>query len=241
MTLLVIGASSDMGIALIDHIAERYDKIIAHYYHMNDSLKQIKDTYGDKIVLVHADLSSDEDLNRMIEMITKIEPAPCHVVHFPAQQIKLQKFIKTDWDYMERGFDISIKSVVQILQAILPKMIKKRYGRIVIMLSDAVVEVPPKYSADYVIAKYALLGLIKALSVEYADKGITVNGISPSFVDTKFVSGLADIIKEEHKNSSPTGRNLAPEDIVPSISFLLSEGALGINGQNISINWGGSK
>lgn len=238
MTLLILGASSDMGVALITSCAEKYDVILAHYYHMNDKLQALKDTYGDKIVLLQADLSSSEDLDRLVGEISSMDVSVDHVVHFPAQQIKLIKFAKTSWEVFEKGYDISVKSLVVVLQAILPKMAKKKHGRIVVMLSDAVLGTPPKYSSDYVMHKYTLLGLVKALAIEYAEKGITVNGVSPSFVETKFVEGMADVIREEHKAKSPLGRNLTPEDVVPTIEMLLSEDAACINGQNIPINFG---
>lgn len=238
MTLLVIGASSDMGVALIDYVAEKYDSIIAHYYHMNDKLMRLKEIYGKKIIFVQADLSSDEEISQFAGYISSLELTPCHVVHFPAQQIMLRKFGKTEWDVFERGFHISVKSLAVVLRSLLPRMAKEKYGRVVVMLSDAIVGTPPKYSADYVTTKYALLGLTKALSVEYADKGITINGVSPSFTETKFVDGMADYFREEHKNNSPLGRNLVPQDIIPTIAMLLSEEASCINGQNISINCG---
>lgn len=238
MTLLVIGASSDMGIALIDYVAEKYDSIIAHYYHMNDKLMGLKDAYGEKITFYQADLSLDEELSRFAGYIASLNPLPCHVVHFPAQQIKIRKFGKTEWEVFERSLHISVKSLAVILKTLLPQIAKEKNGRVVVMLSDAIVGTPPKYSADYVTTKYALLGLTKALSVEYAEKGITINGISPSFTETKFIDGIADYFKEEHKNNSPIGRNLVPQDIVPTIAMLLSEEAACINGQNISINCG---
>lgn len=238
MTLLVIGASSDMGIALIDYVAEKYDSVIAHYHHMNDKLMGLKDTYGEKITFVQADLSSDEEISQFAGYISSLNLSPCHVVHFPAQQIMLRKFAKTEWEVFERGIHISVKSLAAVLKKLLPQMAREKYGRVVVMLSDAVVGAPPKYSADYVTAKYALLGLTKALAVEYADKGITINGVSPAFTETKFVAGMADYFREEHKNNSPIGRNLVPQDIVPTIAMLLSEEASCINGQNISINCG---
>lgn len=238
MTLLVLGASSDMGVALIEYVAEKYDVIIAHYCHMNDNLQKLKEKYYEKIVLLQADLSSDEDTKQFVSYVSEIEPAPSHIVHFPAQQIKVQKFVKTEWNVFEKGIHISIKSLIMVLQAVIPKMVKKKHGRIVIMLSDAIVGVPPKYSADYVMIKYGLLGLVKSLAIEYADKGITVNGVSPAFTETKFIEGMAEYFKEEHKNNSPIGRNLVPQDIIPAIAMLLSEEASCINGQNIPINCG---
>lgn len=238
MTLLVIGASSDMGIAAIRSIENNYEYILAHYFHMNKRLSTLKDELGEKLILLQADLSKDEEINELIKQVKQLNLVPSHILHFPAQQIKIQKFHKTDWAVMGRGIDISVKSLVRVLQTCLPQMIKARYGKIVIVLSYVLDGMPPKYSADYVMTKYALLGLVKALAVEYAEKGIIVNGVSPAFTETRFVENMHDYFKEENEKASPIGRNLVVNDIIPTIAFLLSEGSDCINGQNISITCG---
>ena len=63
------------------------------------------------------------------------------------------------------------------------------------MLTSCTTNIPPKYLASYVTSKYALLGLVKALSNEYADKGIRINGISPSMIETKFLENIPLIYK----------------------------------------------
>lgn len=236
--LLVMGASSDMGVATIKNVESGFDFIIAHYLHMNEELEKVYNSLGDKCILVKADLTVDEDIYRFIETVKSTNHVPTHIIHFPAQQIKIQKFAKTKWENMERGLSISLKSFVLILQTFLPIMSKQKYGKVIVMLSYVLDGMPPKYSADYVMTKYALLGLVKALAVEYADRGITINGISPAFTETKFIEGMLDYFKEENEKASPIGRNLVIEDIIPTIEFMLSEGSNCINGQNISITCG---
>ena len=75
-----------------------------------------------------------------------------------------------------------------------------------------------------------MLGLVKALATEYAPKGITVNGISPAWVNTKYIDNQPDILKEQAAMNSPMGRNLEVAEIIPTIEYLLSEGASCING-----------
>ena len=134
--------------------------------------------------------------------------------------------------------DISFKSLILILQSFMPKMAKLKYGKVVLLLSFVIDGMPPKYCSNYVMTKYALLGLMKSLAVEYADKGITVNGISPAWVMTKYIDNQPDFLVEQNAQLSPIGRNLLVSDIVPSINWLLSDGADCVNGQNISITCG---
>ena len=64
--LLVTGASSDVGIELIRNITKKYDKILAHYYHWNENLEQLKKENGSKIVFIQADFSSSDSVANMV-------------------------------------------------------------------------------------------------------------------------------------------------------------------------------
>lgn len=235
--LLVIGASSDMGIALIEDVCDEYEYIIAHYHHMNEKLEGLKNCIGDKISLVQADLSIDEEIDGLISEIQSVA-IPTHIVHFPAPPCKNNKFNKISWDVFQNEINISLKSLIRILQEFLPIMAKNHAGKVVVMLSYVVNNIAPAYCSNYVVTKYAMLGLVKALATEYANKGITVNGVSPAWVETKYIDNQPDILVNQNIESSPIGRLLKTEDIIPSIRLLLSDGGNCINGQNITIACG---
>ena len=106
------------------------------------------------------------------------------------------------------------------------------------MLSSCVNGIPPKFLSNYVVVKYALLGLMKALSTEYDNKNITVNGISPGMMETKFLSDIYDHVIEENAQKSSFGRNLYIDEVIPAFEYLLSDGASKVTGQNIVITGG---
>ncbi len=239
MTLLVLGASSDMGMGFLKSTYEKYDHIIAHYRRMSDELQTLGEKIGpDRITFLQADLAIEDEVRLLIEKIKETCDHPDHIVHFPAPPCENSKFHKIDWEVFQREYDISLKSVVLVLQAFLPKMAKAKYGRVILMLSYVVNNTAPAYCCNYVVTKYAMLGLVKALATEYAPKGITVNGISPGWVNTKYIENQPDMLKEQIASASPMGRNLEVEEIVPTIEFLLSDGAAGINGENVTISFG---
>lgn len=236
-TLLVLGGSSDMGMALVRSVAHDYDAIIVHYRTMSESLADLQSVRGG-VHLMQADLSDEAQVLSLISRIKAEGLSPTHIVHFAAPPVKNERFHKIRWDTVQKEFDISLRSVVLILQAFLPEMAKRKSGRVVLMLSWVVNALPPAYCSDYVLAKYALLGLVKSLAVEYADKGITVNGVSPAWVMTKYIREQPEYLIAKNAEDSPIGRNLETDDIVPAIAFLLSDGASCINGENISITCG---
>ena len=79
---------------------------------------------------------------------------------------------------------------------------------------------------------------MKDVAAEYASKGITVNGISPQMIETKFLKDVPELIVEQQRTAGPLQRLLQKEDILPMMKLLLSEEAAAITGENIGITGG---
>ena len=236
--LLVTGVSSDIGSLLVDKVAYQYDKILSHYRSSDEMVKKLQKKYGNKIVPLQADFTDLASTQHLIDEIKKTGFYPDHIVHLPAQRIRTLQFHKQTWDNYQAGIDISLRSIMMILQQLIPHMTKQKYGKIVFMLTASVIGMPPKFLSPYVTIKYALLGLMKTLNSEYASKGISVNAVSPEMVETKFLSELSDLVKEQNAKNSTIGRNLQAEEVVPAIQYLLSDSGDMISGQNIGITSG---
>ncbi|MDD6811848.1 MAG: SDR family NAD(P)-dependent oxidoreductase [Lachnospiraceae bacterium] len=237
-TALITGASSDLGIAYIQENITEYTRIIAHYNRKNESFEALLEAYGDKIVPIQADFIRREEVERLIQEVKEQNLAPDHILHLVSIPAKSVRFHKSEIGEYEAMMEVSFYSIVEILKAFLPAMQKQKYGRILFLLSAYTTIPDPKYAAPYVASKYALLGLMKAVSAEYAAKGITVNGISPQMIETKFLKDVPELIVEQHKKVSPLGRLLQKTDILPVMKLLLSDEAAAITGENISITGG---
>lgn len=236
--LLVTGASSDVGLALIKKIGGNYKKIWAHYHGSREGIEELQQTFGDMVVPIQADFTSEESTRAMIKAIETSGDLPDHVVHLSAPKARNLQFHKVAWSDFQRELDTSLRSVTEILMAFLPKMAKKKQGKVVFMLTAYTLGVPPKFQSVYVTAKYALLGLMKSLAAEYAAKGVAVNGVSPEMMETKFLSELPELIVEQNAQNSPLGRNLSVEDVVPAFEYLLSDASDAVTGQNLAITGG---
>lgn len=237
--LFVTGASSDVGLGLIKKMSSNYDIILAHYNHSDAGILALKQELSTEIIPLQADFTSLSSTQELADTILTKGYVPTHYVHLPACPLNNIKFSKTTWETFDADLSTTFRSAVILCQAFLPKMAKSRYGKIIFMLSHNVVNQPPiKYAVPYTSAKYALLGLMKSLSAEYADKGITVNGISPSMIATKFLANVPELIIEKNAAESPLKRNLAVDDVVPALEFLLSRGADCVTGQNIAVTGG---
>lgn len=238
-TLLVIGASSEVGIKLIETTGDDYSLIYAHYGHNVDELDKLKGRFNDRLVIIEDDLLSDDAGANVIKTIEERGIWPDHMVHLAAPKLENIRIKKAKWADFEKNLNVSLRSAFTISKPVLEHMVKeKKEGRLVYMLSSCTNGIPPRFMTPYVTAKYAMLGYVKSLATEYDSKNITVNGISPGMMETKFLSELIDFVAEENAQKSPFGRNLYVEEVIPAFKFLLSDDASRITGQNIVITGG---
>ena len=236
--LLVTGASSDVGSELIRRVGKNYDIVWAHYRMSHEIIDDLRTELGDRIMPIQADFSDVESTEALIQVIKDSGHYPDHIVHFSGQKPQCLQFHKHTWDSYQREINTSLRSITMILQAFIPNMSKQNYGKIIFMLSAYLLGIPPKFQSPYITVKYALLGLMRNLAVEYATKGIAVNAVSPDMMETKFLSELPDLILEQSAKNNPLGRNIHVNEVVPTIEYLLSPASDVVTGQNIGVTGG---
>jgi NAD(P)-dependent dehydrogenase (short-subunit alcohol dehydrogenase family) len=153
------------------------------------------------------------------------------------------RFLDISFAEWQRVIDVSLNGVFHTIQAVLPDMLGAGWGRIVNISSSSTHSGTPMKS-HYVAAKSAVNGLTKSLALEYGPKGVTVNAVSPGFVDTPMLRNaqhrgdfgghtLEDIVA-----ATPVRRIGRPEDIAATCAFLVSDDASYITGQIIGVNGG---
>lgn len=116
-------------------------------------------------------------------------------------------------------------------------MLKAKVGRI-INISSVVGEMGNAGQAPYVSSKAGLIGLTKSLAREFASRNITVNAITPGFIETDMTAALDEKLREEHMKSIPLGRYGRADEVAQLTGFLASDAASYITGQVIGINGG---
>lgn len=236
---LLLGASSEVCISFLkNHSWQAEDKIIAQYFSNCANLQEIQKNISADMNLLQADFNNSESTLNFIENLQEKDFCPTHILHVPAVPVENKRFTEISWENFQAQINVQCRSLWQILQAFIKKMSKAKFGNIVILLSSVTLNVPPKFWADYVTAKYALLGLGKALAAEYAAKNIRVNMISPSMMETKFLQNIYGGVIEQNAANNPLQRNATPEDAAGLIEYLFSDANKFITGANIPVTGG---
>ena len=193
-----------------------------------------------------ADVSDQAAVNAAVAEAATRQPIDILVANAGAAESA--PFGKTDAAMFRRMLDVNLMGVVHAAQAVLPSMKARQRGRIVAVASTAGLK-GYAYVSAYVAAKHAVVGLVRALALEVAVQGITVNAVCPGFTDTDLVSGSIDNIMAKTGRSreaaiaelakhNPQGRLVTPAEVADCVLWLCGEGASAITGQAIPVAGG---
>ncbi len=139
-----------------------------------------------------------------------------------------------DWDAVVAT---NLTAAFTCTQAVLRAMVKQRAGRI-ISIASVVGQAGNAGQANYAASKAGLIGFSKALALEVASRGITVNVVAPGLIDTDMTRRLPEATRASWAERIPLGRIGSPEDVAAAVCFLASDEASYITGQVIAVNGG---
>lgn len=229
--ILLVGGSSDIGREWIRCNDGGSQKIVAHYHSVPVPAS------SENVTWVQGDFGNTDSTARFMEKCKMVLDCPEIILFLAAPRPRLQRFheIKPE-EFLEQQA-IQLYAPIMILRHFLPKMAdKKRGGKVIFMLSSLTVTRPPSGMSAYAIAKYAVLGLMHSLASDYAKRGMEFYGVSPSMVDTKFISEFPDMIKAQLASQRPNGKNLTVSDVIPVLDFLISDKCHNMSGINLPIS-----
>ena len=157
-------------------------------------------------------------------------------------------FLKTDADQFRRLFELNVMGVVHAARAVLDGMLTRRFGRIVTIASTAGLK-GYDYVSAYCAAKHASVGLVRALAVETAASGVTVNAVCPGYTDTELVRASIDRIAQKTGRTreqalsamlkdNPLGRLVKPQEVAAAVVYLCSPEADAVTGTTLVVAGG---
>jgi NAD(P)-dependent dehydrogenase (short-subunit alcohol dehydrogenase family) len=137
----------------------------------------------------------------------------------------------------QRDIDVNLSGAFRVVQACLPGMRERRFGRVIAISSGAARTGLPGQVA-YAASKAGLLGMVKTIAAENAGRGITANAILPGMVETEAVRAMPAEVLERVRSALPAARMATPEEVAALVAFLASRKAAYITGQEIGIDGG---
>jgi 3-oxoacyl-[acyl-carrier protein] reductase len=139
-----------------------------------------------------------------------------------------------EWDSV---LETNLSGLFRLTKACIKTMFRARWGRIV-NVSSVVASMGNAGQTNYATTKAGILGFTRSLACEIASRNITVNAVSPGFIDTDMTKGLPDLVAQEMLKRVPMKKLGQPEDVANAVAFLVSDGAAYITGENIHVNGG---
>jgi 2-hydroxycyclohexanecarboxyl-CoA dehydrogenase len=240
---VVTGGASGMGLAIARQLAARGDRVGVLDLQGEAALRaaaELRDS-GAAAIGVEADVTDRKAVDLALDKV-RAELGPVAIMVTSAGLDAFEKFADISIQSWERVVGVNLTGTFHCLQAAVPDMLQARWGRIVTISSSSAQSGAPRMG-HYAAAKAGVIGLTRALAVEYARKGITVNCVTPGMIDTPMLRRAAtggDIgaVEKTAAMAVPIGRAGTPEEIAATCGFLCSDEAAFITGQVVGVNGG---
>ena len=236
--IIITGASRGIGAAIAKELALSGYPVVVNYANSTsqaeDVVRHIKAQKG-KAAAFQANVSDADSVKTMADFAIEEFGYIAGVVSNASPPIDNIDFAQLSWDNIQNHIDVQIKGAFNLCQAVLHHFLDAEGGIVVNIASIVADNVPPIKWMPYTMAKAALVSFSRSLAVEYGPKGIRVNCVSPGMTQTDLIADVPEKAKMVAKMQTPLRRLTAPEDIAGVVSFLYSDKAKHITGENIRV------
>jgi 3-oxoacyl-[acyl-carrier protein] reductase len=235
---LVTGASRGIGKACAIALAEAGARVALAARHA-DKLEEVAAgirSRGREVYVVELDMQSDDSIKTAFALTTKEFGSIGILVNnagITRDGLAL-RMKKEDWSAV---LETNLTGAFRAIQQVLLGMMRERWGR-VINITSVVGQAGNAGQANYSASKAGLIGLTKSLAQEMASRNVTVNAVSPGFIETDMTSGLSAEIKAKVLEAIPMRRMGTAEDVAAAVRFLASDEAAYITGHVLAVNGG---
>ena len=242
--VIVTGAGSGIGETTAIKFAKEGAKVVIADIDPKNG-KRVSDIINDSngsSLFVETNVASFETVNQMVEKTLSKFGSPDILINNAGINVFGEPLNMPDSEW-KRAFSVDLDGVWFGCKAVLPHMLKKNKGCIVNVASVHGIQIIPN-CFPYPVAKHGVIGLTKALAVDYASKGIKINSISPGYIDTPIVERFfqtkvnPQAARKEAENHQPIKRMGTTDEIANAIMFMSSDECNYMIGANIIVDGG---
>jgi len=235
---LVTGAAQGIGRAIALTLAQAGAAVAGGDVNMEkmESVAKEVEALGRRALAVHLDIANPDSVKQGVEKVLAVfEKIDILVNNAGITKDNLILRMKPeDWDLVLR---INLSGAFHCTRAVLPGMVKQRYGRI-INIASVVAQAGNAGQANYISSKAGVIGLTKAVASEVGSRNITVNAVAPGFIATAMTEKLPEEVKQRMLRMIPLGRMGSDQDVANAVRFLATEEAGYITGHVLNVNGG---
>ncbi len=236
--VLISGASRGIGRGIAIRFAKEGALVGINYVSNDDDAREVLDEVNEisEGMLLKGDVSKEDEVSRVVNEFTKKFGGIDILVNNAGIYIRKDVEESTVEDY-DRTMEVNVRGAFLLSKFVVPHLIKSNFGRM-INISSQLAFKGSTHGTAYVTSKTALIGLTRALALELASEGITVNAIAPGTIDTDIIAGYTEEERKERAESIPIKRIGTPEDIANAALFLASDMGSYVVGEVIGVNGG---
>jgi acetoacetyl-CoA reductase len=234
---LVTGGIRGIGIAICERLMNRGVKVAAGYSSNDEAARQFAEKYADHGVTVHqGNIGHNDDCVRVIGEVLDQHGQLDVLVNNAGITVDktVRKMTPAEWDHV---IHVNLSGAFYLSRAILQHMLDRGYGRI-INISSVIGSAGGFGQANYAAAKSGMFGLTMSLALETANKGITVNTITPGYITTDMTAAVPASAMEKIVARIPVGRLGEPGEVARVVEFLADPESAYITGQVYPVNGG---
>jgi 3-oxoacyl-[acyl-carrier protein] reductase len=240
--VLVTGASRGIGETIAKLFALHGARVVVNYHRGADDAARVVEeivTAGGDAMAIAADVSDAEAVQRLVQGAVSRFGTVHVLVNSAVRDFRPIPFAQLTWEEIQKDVDVVAKGAFLCCQHVLPLMLAQGSGKI-INISTVAVDNPPPDQTKYVLAKSALVGLTRSLSIEYAARNIQVNMVVPNFVETDLVAHVQEGFRRRIAQDTPMGRHASPVEVAQAVVFLASNFSAFTTGQKVMVTGGGA-
>lgn len=236
---LISGSSRGIGRAIAFALAEAGSDVVINYHSNSAAAGEVVtaiEKLGRRAIALQADVTNRDQVIGMIEKAQETFGIIQILVN-NAGITRDRSFLKLSPEQWHEVIMTNLDGAFNLTGRLLPNMIESKWGR-VINITSIVGQIGNFGQSNYAVAKGGLMAFTKTLAREVALKGVTVNAVSPGYIETDMTAVVPPQVLEQVKMLTPMGRLGKPEEVAAAVAFLANPRASFITGTIINVNGG---